>query len=86
MTLPIQGIDPNDMNALAEVMPTLDAHYFIFPFLAHALGTLGAAFIAYKIAATHKMKFSIRNRSLLFISRNYNDLCFLYRHGLQLLI
>ena len=75
MTLPIQVIDPNDMNALVEVMPTLDVHYFIFPFLAHALGTLGAAFIAYKITATHKMKFSIRNRSLLFISRNYNDSC-----------
>jgi len=28
---PIQGIDPNDMNALAEIMPTLEAHYFIFP-------------------------------------------------------
>jgi hypothetical protein len=59
MALPIQGIDLNDMNALAEVMPTLDAHYFVFPFLAHALGTLGAAFIAYKIVATHKMKFSL---------------------------
>ena len=57
--LPIQGIDPNDMTALAEVMPTLDAHYFAFPFLAHALGTLVGAFIAYKIAATHKMKFAL---------------------------
>ena len=36
---PIGGIDPGDMNALAEVMPTLGFEYFIFPFLAHALGT-----------------------------------------------
>lgn len=57
--LPIQGIDPNDMKALAEVMPTLDAHYFTFPFLAHALGTLVGAFIAYKIASNHKMKFAL---------------------------
>ena len=59
IVLPIEGIDPNNMTALAEVMPTLDAQHFIFPFLAHALGTLVGAFIAYKIAATHKMKFAL---------------------------
>ena len=57
--LPIAGIDPSDMEALAEVMPTLSFEYFIFPFLAHALGTLVGAAIAGAIAATHKMKFSI---------------------------
>lgn len=56
--LPIPGIDPNDMEALAEVLPTLDFKYFIFPFLAHALGTLVGAILAYRIAATHKMKFA----------------------------
>lgn len=55
---PIRGIDPSDMNALAEVMPTLGFEYFIFPFLAHALGTLVGASIAFMIAATHKMKFA----------------------------
>lgn len=54
---PIAGVDMSDMTALAEVMPTLDAKHFLFPFLAHALGTLVGAFIVYKIAATHKMKF-----------------------------
>jgi hypothetical protein len=57
--MPIEGLDPSDMNALAEVMPTLEPKYFIFPFLAHALGTLVGAFIAYKISATHKMKFAL---------------------------
>ena len=56
---PITGIDINDMTAFAEIMPTLDAKYFLFPFLAHALGTLVGAFIAYKIAATHKKKFAL---------------------------
>ncbi len=56
---PIEGIDPSDMEALAEVMPTLDFKYFIFPFLAHALGTLIGAFIAGLIAANHKMKFAL---------------------------
>jgi len=55
---PIEGIDPNDMVALAAVMPTLGAQFFIFPFLAHALGTFAGAAIAGIIAATHKMKFS----------------------------
>ncbi|MEW7292808.1 hypothetical protein [Aquimarina sp. 2304DJ70-9] len=57
--LPIKGIDPNDMNALAAVMPALEFEYFIFPFLAHALGTLVGATIAGLIAASHKMKFSL---------------------------
>jgi len=57
--LPIAGIDPNDMSALAEVLPTLEFKYFIFPFLAHALGTLSGATIAGLIAANHKMKFSL---------------------------
>ncbi|NAS30558.1 hypothetical protein GTQ40_06220 [Flavobacteriaceae bacterium R38] len=57
--IPIEGVDPNDISALAEVMPTLGAQYFIFPFLAHALGTLFGAIIAGFIAANHKMKFSL---------------------------
>lgn len=56
---PIDGIDPNDRKAFAEVLPTLDFEYFIFPFLAHALGTLVGAAIAYKIAASHKMKMAM---------------------------
>ena len=56
---PIAGFDPNDMDAIAEVMPTLEFKYFIFPFLAHALGTLSGATIAGLMAASHKMKFSL---------------------------
>ena len=40
---PIVGLDLNDMVALAELMPTLEFEFFIFPFLAHALGTLVGA-------------------------------------------
>ena len=56
---PIEGVDQNDMDALAEVMPTLGFEYFIFPFLAHALGTLVGATIAGLIAGTHKMKMAL---------------------------
>ena len=57
--IPIEGLDPNDTKALAKVMPTLSAKYFIFPFLAHALGTLIGAIVAGWIAASHKMRFSL---------------------------
>ena len=56
---PIAGVDFNDMDSLSTLMPTLDSTYFIFPFLAHALGTLVGASIAGRIATTHKMKFSL---------------------------
>jgi len=57
--LPIEGIDANDMTAMAAIWPTLEFEYFIFPFLAHTLGTLAGAVIAGLIAASHKMKFSL---------------------------
>jgi len=56
---PIEGLDPNDMEAFAAIMPTLTEEYFLFPFLAHALGTLVGAAIAGLIAANNKMKFSL---------------------------
>jgi len=57
--IPIEGIDPNSMTELAAVMPTLEIKYFVFPFLAHALGTLTGAIIAGLIAMSYKMKFSL---------------------------
>ncbi len=57
--IPIESIDPNDMDALAAVMPNLEFEFFIFPFMAHALGTLVGASIAGLIAVNHKMKFSL---------------------------
>ncbi|EZH76007.1 signal peptide protein [Aquimarina atlantica] len=65
--IPIKGIDPNDMDALAAVMPSLGFEHFIFPFLAHALGTLVGATIAGLIAASHKMKFSLGIGGLFFL-------------------
>ena len=56
---PIAGVDLNDMEALAAVMPSLPNKHFIFPLLGHALGTLIGAVIAALIAATHKMKFAL---------------------------
>lgn len=54
--LPIPGIDPNDMESLKAAMPTLEAKYFIFPFLAHALGTLTSVLIVLKLAVSRKQR------------------------------
>ena len=59
MVFPIAGIDPNNMEQLAEVMPGLEPKYFIFPFLAHALGTLAGAITAALLAANHHQKFAL---------------------------
>ena len=64
---PIEGVDPTDMEALAEVMPTLSAEYFLFPLLAHALGTLVGAFVAGSIATTRKMLFALVIGGLFFL-------------------
>ncbi|MEQ8625048.1 MAG: hypothetical protein RJQ00_11055 [Vicingaceae bacterium] len=56
---PIEGLDPNDMESLVEIMPTLSSEYYIFPFLAHALGTLLGALIAAAIAKTSRMKMAL---------------------------
>lgn len=55
---PIENLDPNNMEQLAEIMPTLSAEYFLFPFLAHAVGTFVGAALAAIIAANNKMKFA----------------------------
>jgi len=47
------------LENMAEYIHLFDFKNFIFPFLAHAFGTLTGAFIAAKIAATHKMKFAL---------------------------
>lgn len=56
---PPGGIDSTNMESLAEAMHLFGPEHFIFPFLAHAIGTLVGAYIAARIAATHKMTFAI---------------------------
>lgn len=53
------GADVSTMEGLAEAMPLFSPANFLFPFLAHALGTLVAAFVAAKIAGSYEMRFGI---------------------------
>ena len=47
------------MEGLKEAMHLFQSKHFIFPFLAHALGTFTGAFLSAKIAANNKMKFAL---------------------------
>ena len=54
-----EGANNTTMEGLKETIHLFQPKHFIFPFLAHALGTLVGAAVAAYIAASHKMKFAI---------------------------
>lgn len=51
---PPAGADVTTVEGLKEAMPLFQPKHFVFPFLAHALGTLVGAFVATLLAATRK--------------------------------
>ena len=55
---PPAGVDVNSAESLSQSMHLFEPRHFIMPFLAHALGTLVGAVIAYLIAASHNARFA----------------------------
>ena len=56
---PPAGADVTTMEGLQASLHLFQPRHFIFPFLAHALGTFVGAFVAALMAASHKMKFGL---------------------------
>ena len=56
---PPDGTDLTTAEGLKASIHLLQPRHFIFPFLAHALGTFFGAFLVAKIAANHKLKFAM---------------------------
>ncbi len=56
---PPEGADITTMEGLKASMHLFQPKNFIFPFLAHAIGTFAGALTTAKIAANHKMKFAL---------------------------
>lgn len=54
-----EGADVSTMEGLRESMHLFTPVNFVFPFLAHALGTLAGAFVAAKVAVSHQMKIAL---------------------------
>lgn len=55
---PPEGADVTTMEGLSASIHLFTPKHFVFPFLAHALGTFAGACIAYLIARSHKRKFA----------------------------
>lgn len=56
---PPAGVDPNDLESIRAHMDQYEVKHFVFPFLAHALGSLAGAWVAARIAASSKMVFAL---------------------------
>jgi hypothetical protein len=56
---PPEGADVTTMEGLKASLHLFEPRHFIFPFLAHALGTFAGALVAAFVAATRKMTFAL---------------------------
>lgn len=56
---PPVGVNPSDIASVTENSHLFEPKHYIFPFLAHALGTLVGAFIAAKFSVNSKMTWAI---------------------------
>jgi len=51
--------DMSTMEGMIAAMSKMESKHFVFPFLAHAIGTLVGAFVAAKIAVTQRMAMAL---------------------------
>jgi hypothetical protein len=56
---PPAGVNTADMESLKASMHLFGPEHFIFPFLAHALGTLAGAWFAALLAGSHKRQIAL---------------------------
>jgi len=59
LLIPLEGYNTDTLVGFKEAVIDFTPKNFIFPFLAHALGTLVGALVAALIATTHKIKFAL---------------------------
>ena len=55
---PPAGVDVSDPRSLSASLHLFEPKHFVFPFLAHALGTLAGALVAFFVAASHRPVFA----------------------------
>jgi hypothetical protein len=55
---PPAGVDMSQTESLKASIHLLQPKHFLFPFLAHALGTLGGAGVAFLLAASYRRAFA----------------------------
>ena len=62
-----QGLDTSTREGLRDALPLLEARHFLFPFLAHAMGTLTGAFLVTGYAKTDTFRYSMLIAGLFFL-------------------
>ncbi|MCP5347940.1 MAG: hypothetical protein R3F41_10020 [Gammaproteobacteria bacterium] len=76
---PPPGVDMSDMESLATSMHLFGPQHFVFPFLAHALGTLAGATTAFLLAGRNQAyrpeKARFPNSLLNQLSRIHQPTC-----------
>ncbi len=69
---PPPGVDVTDMESLAASMHLFQFRHFVFPFLAHAGGTLVAAYLAVMFASGYRLKISMLVGSFFLLGGIFN--------------
>lgn len=64
---PPAGADMTTAEGMRAAFPLLEAKHFLFPFMAHAFGTLVGAFVAAKLAQQYKLTGALIVGSLFFV-------------------
>jgi hypothetical protein len=54
-----EGVDVTQAESIAANIHLFEPKHFLFPFLAHALGTLAGAVLAALVAPSHGMRFAL---------------------------
>jgi hypothetical protein len=70
---PPEGVDVTNAESIAAAMDQFRVQHFVFPFLAHALGTLVGAIIAFVIAARNKAIFAYAVGALFLVGGIMNS-------------
>jgi hypothetical protein len=55
---PPSGVDVTDAQSISNSIHLFEPKHFVFPFLAHALGTLTGALLAFLVAASYRSVFA----------------------------
>lgn len=69
---PPAGVDVMDIESLKAAMPAFGAKHFVFPFLAHALGTFAGAALAARITKSHPMPVALVIGAFFLLGGIYN--------------
>ncbi|GAB1454166.1 hypothetical protein MASR2M47_42220 [Draconibacterium sp.] len=80
---PPEGVDNTTMEGLKAGIHLFQPQHFIFPFLAHALGTFVGALLAAMIAANRKMLFALVIGAFFLLEELPILLCCHRQRGLQ---